>query len=94
MLLDIGVHPTLALARLELRLGRPEAAARTLYGAMTWDFRALFDELRAQSAEQQHDTTTAGRAYRDFITLWKDADPELQPRVTAARAALARLEPR
>ena len=32
------------------------------------------------------------RGYRNFIELWKNADPELQPRVAAARAALARLE--
>jgi hypothetical protein len=29
--------------------------------------------------------------YRQFIDLWKDADPELQPQVDAARAALARV---
>jgi tetratricopeptide (TPR) repeat protein len=29
--------------------------------------------------------------YSQFIDLWKDADPELQPQVEAAREALARL---
>ena len=29
--------------------------------------------------------------YTQFIDLWKDADPELQPQVEAAREALARL---
>jgi len=29
--------------------------------------------------------------YSQFIDLWKDADPELQPQVETARAALARL---
>ena len=29
--------------------------------------------------------------YRQFIDLWKDADPELQPQVEAARAAFASL---
>jgi tetratricopeptide (TPR) repeat protein len=29
--------------------------------------------------------------YGQFIALWKDADPELQPQVEEARAALARL---
>jgi tetratricopeptide (TPR) repeat protein len=29
--------------------------------------------------------------YGTFIDLWEDADPELQPQVEAARAALARL---
>jgi hypothetical protein len=30
--------------------------------------------------------------YRNFVDLWKDADPELQGRVAVAREALARLE--
>jgi tRNA A-37 threonylcarbamoyl transferase component Bud32/tetratricopeptide (TPR) repeat protein len=33
----------------------------------------------------------AKRYYGEFIDLWKDADPELQPQVEEARAALARL---
>jgi hypothetical protein len=34
------------------------------------------------------------RAYRNFIGLWQNADPELQPQVTAARAAVDRLRPK
>jgi hypothetical protein len=56
--------------------------------------RAEAEELRAQIAEQRGDSVTALRAYRNFIELWKDADPELQPRVAVARAAVARLERR
>jgi multidrug resistance efflux pump len=57
-------------------------------------YRAEAEELLAQIAEQQGDTAGAMRAYGNFVDLWKDADPELQPRVAAARAALARLEGR
>jgi hypothetical protein len=31
--------------------------------------------------------------YRSFIELWKNADPELQPRVAEARRQLAKLTP-
>ena len=84
------------LARLEWRAGDLAAAWRRLYDAfllygLPW--RADAEELRGRIAEQRGDTTSAVRAYRSFVDLWQDADPELQPRVTAARAALARLEP-
>ena len=40
------------------------------------------------------DTAGAVPAYRNVVGLWKDADPERQPRVAAARVALARLDGR
>jgi tetratricopeptide (TPR) repeat protein/TolB-like protein len=85
----------LALAKLELRAGALESAARRLYDAFLPEalpYRAEAEELRGQIAEQRGDTASAIRAYRNFVALWKDADPVLQPRVAAARAALARLE--
>jgi hypothetical protein len=57
-------------------------------------YRGDAEELLGQIAEQQGDTATAIRAHRNFVALWRDADPEVQPRVAAARAALARLEGR
>jgi tetratricopeptide (TPR) repeat protein len=42
-------------------------------------------------AEAKGDDATAMAAYEKFIELWKDADPELQPRVTDARGRLRRL---
>jgi hypothetical protein len=39
------------------------------------------------------DTANAVAQYRDFIEFWKNADPELQPRVAAARERLAQLTP-
>ena len=88
---------SLALARLERATGKLDAAARRLHGARLPAGlleRAEAEELRGQIAEQLSDTASAIRAYRNFIALWKDADPELQPRVQAARAALAKLEAR
>jgi eukaryotic-like serine/threonine-protein kinase len=43
-------------------------------------------------SEELGDRNTASDAYRRFIDLWADADPELQPRVTRARERLATLE--
>jgi hypothetical protein len=37
------------------------------------------------------DTVAAARHLSEFIELWQDADPELQPRVEAARGLLAEL---
>ena len=42
--------------------------------------------------EQKHDVPKAVANYSKFVELWKNADPELQPRVQAARQALARLQ--
>jgi hypothetical protein len=42
-------------------------------------------------AERLGDREAAVRGYRNFVALWAQADPELQPRVQAAREALARL---
>ena len=45
----------------------------------------------AQIREGTGDRDEAIRLYREFLDLWKDADPELQPMVEEARAALERL---
>jgi len=41
--------------------------------------------------EQRGDTTSAIRYYAKLVDLWKDADPELRPRVEAARRAVEAL---
>ncbi len=43
--------------------------------------------------EAKGDAAKAAEHYRKFVELWKDADPELQPQVAAARQKLARLAP-
>jgi hypothetical protein len=51
---------------------------------------------RARVAEQLGDRETASRDYQYVADVWRHADPQLQPYVTEAREALARLagEPR
>jgi DNA-binding SARP family transcriptional activator len=43
--------------------------------------------------EQRGDTAKAIYYYGKLVELWKDADPELQPRVEAARRAIEALSP-
>ena len=55
-------------------------------------FRGPSHLHRAEIYEQSGDAQRAIEHYRAFLALWTDADPELQPMVEQARAALARLE--
>jgi len=48
-------------------------------------------ERLGQLYESMGNTEKAVQHYRAFIELWKNADAELQPRVTDARKRLARL---
>jgi tetratricopeptide (TPR) repeat protein len=50
-------------------------------------------ERLGQLYESMGKTDKAIENYRAFIELWKNADPELQPRVADARKRLARLTP-
>jgi tetratricopeptide (TPR) repeat protein len=50
-------------------------------------------ERLGQLYEAKGDAAKAAENYRAFIELWKNADPELQPRVKAARERLAKLTP-
>jgi hypothetical protein len=57
-----------------------------------WDFGTLLRTLaRARAAERAGDRKTAIDAYARIEDTWSHADPELQPAVTEARAALTRL---
>ena len=44
--------------------------------------------------EDRGNLARAIRRYREFIELWKDADPELQPVVADVRERIARLDAR
>ena len=50
-------------------------------------------ERLGQLYESSGNTQKAIENYQAFIDLWKNADPELQPRVADARKRLARLTP-
>jgi tetratricopeptide (TPR) repeat protein len=52
----------------------------------------LLDRV-ARAFEQKGDNDRAAQLYREMIELWKNADPELQPRVAEARRRLAKLTP-
>jgi DNA-binding SARP family transcriptional activator len=41
--------------------------------------------------EAKGDTKRAAAHYASFVELWKNADPDLQPKVTEVRARLERL---
>jgi serine/threonine protein kinase/Tfp pilus assembly protein PilF len=45
----------------------------------------------ARAAVLENDAATARKAYQDFLTLWEEADPDLEP-LTAARLEAARLQ--
>jgi hypothetical protein len=45
----------------------------------------------ARSYTLEGDTTKARAAYQDFLTLWKDADPDI-PILIAAKAEYAKLK--
>jgi len=54
---------------------------------------AARSEALAKMFDARGDTANAVQHYRDFIEFWKNADPELQPRVAAARERLQQLTP-
>jgi hypothetical protein len=43
----------------------------------------------AELYDRQGDTPSARAAREEFVQLWRDADPELQPLVEEVRAKLA-----
>ena len=55
--------------------------------------RPAAHEHLGQLYEAMGNTPKAAEQYRQFIELWKNADPELQPRVAEARRRLAKLTP-
>lgn len=73
------------IARYEAWLGRRQFVNRA-----SNDSRHLHraHERLGQLYDAKGDTETAAIHYARFVELWKDADPELQPRVTAARERL------
>jgi tetratricopeptide (TPR) repeat protein len=83
------------------RGGQPDSARAylTQYAEMTGTGRPLVDRFYLAPAlfrlgelyEHAGDTKRAAEYYGRFVELWKDADPELQPRVTEARSRIEHL---
>jgi len=55
-----------------------------------WALAGIYERL-AGLYELNGNTEEAVRYYNRFVELWQDADPELQPRVDAARRSIERL---
>lgn len=55
-----------------------------------WHLGETYERL-GQLYDAKRNAQKAAEFYSRFVELWKDADPELQPRVTAARNRLAEL---
>jgi tetratricopeptide (TPR) repeat protein len=97
-------HPALEgeLALAYDRLGIPDSAMvahhRYLeapnWGRRAWDpfYLARAYERLGQLHEERGEVDEAIKYHTLFADLWAEADPELQPRVEAARAALATLQ--
>jgi tetratricopeptide (TPR) repeat protein len=85
------VPPTPSIWRGDLyrQLGRPETAADWYQAAWA---HPLAHERLGKTYEQMGRPDEAQAAYRRFIAAWENADPELQPRVEAARRRLRALE--
>ena len=93
------------LARAYDAAGMPDSAAMMFerYLSTPYWFKPIpeLDPLRVpairerlgQLYESMGNTEKAAENYRAFIELWKNADPDLQPRVADARRRLARLTP-
>jgi hypothetical protein len=86
---DAANQPDSAIVAYEMYIGTPMSG------------RMLMDALRLPAAherlgqlyEAKGNTAKAVEHYLAFIELWKNADPELQPRVDGARRRLAMLTP-
>jgi len=81
-----------------LKLGDGRAAAAEFQKIIehpgivrTWPVGALAHLGLARAYSLQGDTNKARTAYQDFLTLWKDADPEI-PVLKQAKAEYARLK--
>jgi hypothetical protein len=98
-LCPLCVHVSLSKARVLVAVHRDREALalveRELPPALGFE-RVLYTIEAARINERLGNRDRAIAAYQFVIAAWRHADPELQPFVTEARAALARLgaEPR
>lgn len=99
-----GECTTCGLARLAfawLRNGQPDSALSVYERLVSTPTRRLNDDdIRwlphtyrqlGELYEARNDTTNAINYYNEFVELWKDADPELQPQVNDVKRRIANL---
>jgi tetratricopeptide (TPR) repeat protein len=88
---DLADMPDSAVAEYEHYLATP----RLIAGPFEFtDFKVLagIHKRLGELYEAKGDKQNAAGHYLRFVELWKNADPELQPKVAEARARLARLQ--
>ena len=88
---DAANQPDSAIAQYEKYIGTPEPS-RSAEDLDPLSLPAIHERL-GQLYDAKGNAAKAVEHYRAFIELWKNADPELQPRVADARRRLARLAP-
>jgi len=89
-----GVRERFLRAELLQALGRDEEALPwydSFQGGYDLPYIAAAHLREAEIEERLGERARADFHYARFISMWRDCDPELQPLVTRARAARARL---
>ncbi len=88
MAFDLAGQPDSAIATLTRYTN-----AKSIMGKMNNDqyFLALSYRRLGELWENKGDKAKAAENYTKFVDLWKNADPELQPKVADAKARLAKL---
>lgn len=83
------------LGQIYLELGRPRDAIQWLntFVSISGAYWPLAHLYLGKAFEELGDDEQARASYAAFLDMWRDADPELQPLVEEARAALVRLGP-
>ena len=84
---DVAGNPDSAIAVFERFLVTPTMERSGVDGP----FRPVVHKRLGELYEAKGQREKALEHYRAFLELWKDADPELQPRVTDARQRVAAL---
>jgi tetratricopeptide (TPR) repeat protein len=84
---DLGGQPDSALAYYEKFL----QSKLTVPAFLDGNFLAGAHKRAGELYEARGDTAKAESNYAAFLELWKNADPELQPKVRDVRERLARL---
>jgi tetratricopeptide (TPR) repeat protein len=85
---DLSGQPDSAIAVFERYVN---ASVATRMGTDEWYLAGTHKRL-GELYEAKGDRQNAMSHYLKFIDLWKDADPELQPKVAEVRARIARLK--
>jgi tetratricopeptide (TPR) repeat protein/tRNA A-37 threonylcarbamoyl transferase component Bud32 len=85
---ELAGEPDSALGRYELSVTLPDA--RSGGNEVPYTLGPVYRHL-GEMYEARGDRTKALKYYGDFVDLWRDADPVLQPQVKEARARMAGL---